>query len=121
MTSSVKIAPPNSLLFISDLDGGKPPYPTRGAHVLATESCISIACRPWIDGETAVTLGPSRDVDPGKTPAFDGQLETPDRTIVISTVEGKLILKEDVSETTTRVRAWLNSPSMPDEVIVGYD
>jgi len=121
VTSSVKIAPPNSLLFISDTDGGNPPLPVRGAHILATESCVSIACYPWIDGETTVTLGPSREVDPGKPAAFDGQLETPNRTIVISTVEGNPILKEGVSETTTHVRAWVNNPSMPDEVIVGFE
>ena len=121
MTTSVKIAPPNSLLFISVQNGGRPPYPVRGAHVLATESCISIACYPWVDGETTVSLGPSRDVDPGQPPAFDSQLETPDRTIVISTVEGKPVLKENVSEAMTRVRVWLNNASMPDEVIVGYD
>lgn len=121
MTASAKIAPPNSLLFISDSGGGKPPFPIRGQHILATESCVSIACYPWIDGDTTVILGPDHEVDPGIPPAFDGKLETPDRTIVISTVEGKTILKEDVPETTTRVRAWVNRPVMPDQVIVGFE
>jgi len=121
VTSSVKIAPPNSLLFISDTDGGNPPLPVRGAHILATESCVSVACYPWIDGETTVRLGPSREVDPGKPAAFDGQLETPNRTIVISTVEGKSILKEDVDQATTHVQAWVNDSSMPHKIIVGFE
>lgn len=121
MTNSVKIAPPNSLLFISDLDGGEPPYPVRGAQILATRSCVSIACYPSIDGETSVTLGPSREVDPGNTPAFDGSLSTPNRSIVISTVDGKTILTEKVPDTVTRVRAWVNKRSMPDQVIVGFE
>lgn len=121
VTSSVKIAPPNSLLFVSDTDGGSPPVPVLGAKILATESCISIACYPWIDGDTAVTLGPSPQVDPGTPPAFDGELETPNRSVVISTVERETILKENVPNTTTRIRAWVNKPSMPDQVIVGFE
>lgn len=117
---STRIAPPNSLLFVSDSDGGIPPVPVRGAHILATASCISIACYPWIDGETAVTLGPSAKIDPGKPPAFDGQLETPNRMIVISTVEGKSILQEVVPDAATHVRVWVNNPSMPDKVVIGF-
>jgi hypothetical protein len=121
VTNSVKIAPPNSLLFISDSDGGVPPYPVRGAQILATGSCVSIACYPSIDGQTAVTLGPGPEVDPGNPPAFDGMLETPNRAIVISTVERKTILSDNVPGTTTRIRAWVNKPSMPDQVIVGFE
>lgn len=119
--SSLKIAPPNSLLFISDADGGSPPIPILGAQILASDSCISIACFPWIDGETVVTLGPSGEVDPGSSPAFDGELETPSQTIVISTVDQKTILSDNVTGTRTRVRAWLNKPAMADQVIVGFD
>jgi hypothetical protein len=68
-----------------------------------------------------VTLGTSREVDSGKPPAFDGHLKTPDRMIVISTVEGKTILKDSVPGIITRVRVWVNHPSMPDEVIIGFD
>lgn len=121
MTGSVKIAPPNSLLFVSDTDGGEAPRPVRGAQILATDSCISIACYPSIDGETAVTLGPSREVDPGTSAVFDGELETPSRTLVISTVDQKTILSENVPRSRTRVRTWVNHTSMPDEVIVGFE
>jgi hypothetical protein len=119
--SSVKIAPPNSLLFISDTDGGEPALPVLGAQILSTDSCLSIACYPWIDGETAVTLGPSREVDPGFSPAFDGELVTPTSTLVISTVDQKTILSDKVAGVRTRVRAWVNKPSMPDRVIIGFE
>ena len=121
MSSSAKISPPNSLLFISDPDGGVAPYPNRGAQILTTHSCVSIACYPSIDGETAVTLGRSREVDPGNPPAFDGKVETPNRAIVVSTVERKAILSNNVSGTITRIRAWTNKPLMPDQVIIGFD
>jgi hypothetical protein len=117
----VKIAPPNSLLFVSDPDGGNPPYPVRDAQILATESCLSIACYPSIDGETAITLGPCREVDPGDPPAFDGMLSTPNRAIVVSTVDRKTVLAENVPGTRTRIRAWVNKPSMPDRIIVGFE
>jgi hypothetical protein len=74
-----------------------------------------------MDGETAVTLGPAREVDPGGAPVFDAILKTPSRALVISTVDDETLLREEVSGTTTRVRAWTNKPSMPDEVIIGYD
>jgi len=118
---SVKMAPPNSLLFVSDVDGGQAPLPVLGAQILATGSCLSIACYPWIDGETTVTLGPSSEVDPGTPPAFDGELETPSRTIVISTVDQKTVLSDNVAGTKTRVRAWVNRPSMPDQVVIGFE
>jgi len=79
--SSLKIAPANSLLFVSDVDGGRPPEPIRGSQILTTDSCLSIACYPSIDGETEVTLGPSSEVNPGTAPAFDGELDTPSRRI----------------------------------------
>jgi hypothetical protein len=119
VTNSVKIAPPNSLLFISDSNGGSPPYPVRRAQILATRSCVSIACYPAMDGQTVITLGPGVEVDPGYPPAFDGVLETPNCSIVISTVERETVLSENVPATETRVRAWLNKPTMPDEVIIG--
>lgn len=121
MTRSIKIVPPNSLLFVSDPDGGQPPYPKRDAQILATDSCVSIACCPFVDGETAVTLGECRQVDPGYPPAFDGLLKTPNRAIAVSTVEQETILTANVPSTTTRVRAWVNKPSMPDQVIVGFE
>ena len=74
-----------------------------------------------MDGETTVTLGPAREVDPGVAPVFDGMLQTPNRALVVSTVDDETLLKEDVSRTTTRVRAWTNKPSMADRIIVGFD
>jgi hypothetical protein len=121
VTSSLKIAPANSLLFVSDVDGGRPPKPIRGSQIFATDSCLSIACYPWIDGETEVTLGPSSEVNPGTPPVFDGELDTPSRRIAISTVDEKIILSNDVAGTKTRVRAWVNKPSLPDQVVVGFE
>ncbi len=121
VTSTVKTAPPNSLLFVSDVDGGRPPLPVLGAQILATNSCISICCYPWVDGETTITLGPSAEVDPGTAAAFDGNLQTPSRIVVISTVDHKIILSKAVPDKTTRIRAWVNRPMMPNRIIIGFE
>jgi hypothetical protein len=120
MTKTVRSAPPNSLLFLSDPDGGTPPEPVWGAEMLWTDSCFSIGCYPSQDGEITVTLGPAREVDPGTRPVFDGVLQTPNRALVVTTVDDEVLLREDVSGTTTRVRAWTNKPSMPDKIIIGF-
>ena len=93
MRHSIMISPPNSLLFISDPDGGTAPQITRGPRMWATPSCIAVGCLAFMDGETAVTLGTACEVDPGGIPAFEGLLETPNRAVVVSTVEKEAILE----------------------------
>ena len=72
MSQSRRIAPPNSLLFIEDIPGGEVPHPVRGAEILATPSCVSVACLAFMDGETEIMLGLAAEVDPGGPQAFDG-------------------------------------------------
>lgn len=114
-----RVAPPNSLLFISGPDGGSAPFPERGAAILSTPSCISVSCLMSQDGESEVVLGPAKDIHPGRSPAFDGQLEVPHRVVTISTVEGEIVLEAPVADRRTRVRIWVNRPRDPDEIIVG--
>lgn len=118
MVKSVKIAPPNSLLFISDPNGGEAPDPVRGAPVLSTPSCISVACLMWQDGETEVSLGSDVKVDETRIAAFDGMLETPNRSVIVSTVEGDTVLEAHVPRTRTHVRVWVNRPREPDKVTI---
>jgi len=72
-----------------------------------------------MDGETEVTLGTTSEVNPGGRPAFDDELETPNRVVIVSTVEGKQALQSGVPFTSARVRIWVNHPTEPDKVIVG--
>jgi hypothetical protein len=73
------------------------------------------------DGPTEVTLGLTHDVDPGVLPAFAGTLATPNRAVVVSTVEGEMILETKVPTTNTYVRIWVNRPKEPDRVIIGLE
>lgn len=119
MPTSTKIAPPNSLLLVSDRDGGKVPEITRGLDLWSTSSCIVVGCLAFMDGETDVTLGVVTDVDPGVPPAFDGMLETPSLSVAVSTVEWKTILWAQVLSHKTRIRIWTNRPAEPDKVVIG--
>lgn len=119
MNFSAKIRPVNSLVFISDPSGGKPPIPVRDAQVLSTSSCISVACYPEQDGPTEIILGSEVEADTVGSPVFDGELQTPNRAVVISTVESKDVLKANVPGTRTRIRIWVNHPRWADKVIVG--
>jgi len=80
MPHSIKTAVPNGVLFIADAGGGLAPDPIRGVPIQATRSCIAAGCLIDSEGETAITVGPSRAVDPGYSPSFDGELDTPART-----------------------------------------
>jgi len=120
MRTSTKIAPPNSLLFIADPNGGTTPQITnKRPNIWSTPSCIAVGCLAFINGKTDVTLGDKREVDPGDLPAFDGQLETPNREVLVSTAEWETVLKSNVPNISTRIRIWVNHPTEPDKVIIG--
>lgn len=121
MPQTIKVAPPNSLIFVSDAEGGSVPNPdriAREANITATTSCIVVCCLAEMDGDTDITLGLAGEVDPGKKPDFDAPLETPTRTVVVSTAELATLLKANVPNLRTRIRIWTNRPREPDKVIV---
>lgn len=119
MAASIKINPVNSLLFISDLDGGSPPTPVRGPMIPSTSSCISFRCNLEPDGPTEVILGEVAEVDPGGKPAFEDDLETPNRVLIVSTVELETVLDLNVPGSRTHVRIWLSHPQWPERVTIG--
>jgi hypothetical protein len=120
MTSSIKIVPPYSLIFIAD--SGRGEIPDRMDRPIAsTDSCIVVGCLAYVDGETEFTLGKTHDVDPGAPPVFHGKLKTPNYRIVLHTAEDETILQVPVPRRETIVRIWSNHPSEPDQVIVGVE
>jgi len=121
MLQRTRIAPANSLLFIEDAKGGKPPEPIWGLQIHSTPSCISFACLPEIDGPTEVTIGPSAEIEPGLIQVFEGDLETPSRVVIISGVEIPRVLSVDVPRTTTKVVIWYSHPKWPERVTISLD
>jgi hypothetical protein len=110
---------PNAIAFISDVNGGVAPYPTWGALVQSTRSCIAVACTPDSEGATSITVGAEDNVDPGGTPAFQGTLDTPSGMLVVTTVDRRVVVSFEVARTTMSVRVWVNDPSVPDRVVIG--
>jgi hypothetical protein len=121
MSISIKVAPSNSLIGISDADKGVVPDSIPETGIAATESCILVACLPEVDGDTEITLGLAREVDPGDSPVFDGQLATPSGVVKVFTVEWRPLMEAPVSTASTRVRIWKNRPRFADEVIIGVE
>lgn len=119
MLNVIKVSPPNSLLFVSGPGGGETPHITRGPRIWTTPTCIAVGCLAFMDGETEVSIGKAEEVDPGGLPAFDGFLETPNRSIIVSTVDRSPILDATVSNSRTRVRIWTNHPQEPDRIRIG--
>jgi hypothetical protein len=119
MVLTKKVAPPYSLIFIADADGGVAPECSPPAPYWATSTCIAVGCLMSQDGDTEVSLGNAREVDPGARPIFDSFLETPNRKVNVETAEGELILQADVPTESTRVRIWTNELQEPDKIVIG--
>jgi hypothetical protein len=119
-TSSIKVAPPNSMFLISDAQRGFVPDVSRSTPAIAsTDTCLAVGCLAEMDGETKITIGPTDEVDQGDRPTFDGALATPTHTVVVWTIEWKKLLEARVSSRRTRVRIWTNHPNEPDDVVIG--
>jgi hypothetical protein len=119
MKQSIKIAPPNSLIGISDAQRGMVPDSMPETGIAATESCILVACMPDVDGETEIVFGHASEVDPGSPPAFDHQLSTPTGSIQVVTTEWKPLLTLPVESKITRLRVWPNRRKLPDRLVIG--
>ena len=119
MTTSTRIAPPNSVVLIEDSHGGAIPTSMNQSLIATTDSCIAVGCRAEDDGETEITLGPCDKVDTGERSVFEGTLRTPNRKVVIRTVHGVKLLEMAVPMTETTLKVWVNDPSEPDHIAVG--
>lgn len=119
MAETVTTAPPYSLVFISDPNGGEIPTWEGELFFASTDTCIALGCMMEWDGDTEFTLGQRSEVDPGGIPAFEGKLKTPGLSLVLYTAEDKTILKAPVSKDETMVRVWTNRLRQPDRVIIG--
>jgi hypothetical protein len=118
MSTSVKLAPANSIIFISDAKLGDIPEITRGRRLWWNESCVVVGCLAFMDGETEVTLGDAESLDPGIPAAFDGAIATLHCNLMVSTVDGE-VMSIPTPTRLSRVRVRTNHPSEPDKILVG--
>lgn len=78
-----------------------------------------VPCLMFADGETKVTLGSASEIDPGRKPAFDDMLDTPEHNVIVSTVAHETIVETKVGGAQTRIRIWINHPTEPNDVVIG--
>jgi hypothetical protein len=119
MSTSLKIAPPYSLVLICDPEEAEIPKSMEGGIIASTSSCIAVGCRAEIDGETEIVLGSVSEVDPDDEPIFQGHLKTPSYKIAVQTALDETILEMPVRDRQTAVRVWVNNRREPDKVIIG--
>ncbi len=119
MTTSTRVAPPNSLVLIEDSSGGVIPTSMNQSLIVATDSCVAIGCKVEDDGETEIVLGFCGDIDAGEPPEFEGTLRTPSRKLLIRTVHGVTLLEMSVPAAETKLKIWVNDPIEPDRIGVG--
>jgi len=117
---SMRSSPINSIVFISADVRSKPPEHVYGALIGYNETCVSVGCYPSDDGETEFFLGRSDEFATEGEIVFDGTIETPTGSLMISTVDGEVLLEQAVPSTRTRVRVRVNHPKWPDQVIIGW-
>jgi hypothetical protein len=119
MADFIKVAPPNSVVFISDVGGGIAPALTKGPRLWSSPTCIVVGCRAFMDGETEIIIGNQGEINPAGQLAFESSIETPNRTIILSTSERETLLTRSVPNSRTHVRVWVNHSMEPDHIVVG--
>lgn len=124
---TAKYSAPNCQIVVSDPDAKieVPQWPMNSVNMsvrlISTDTCILVGCLMDADGETEFTLGEIHEVDPGRPPAFEGKLKTPNHKISLESVDGHTVLEAPVLHLETKVRIWTNHESEPDKVIVGFE
>jgi hypothetical protein len=121
MRHTARISPVNSIVFIRGGRDDVPPLPIWGAQILATNSCVSVVCYPEIDGPTDIVFGDVKEVGLDRPPDFEGILRTPDRKVVLTTVDDQTILDVPVLAKLTVLKIWRSHPCWSEIVTVGTE
>ena len=112
-----KLAVQNGAVFVSDPTHRDVTLPPVEKPVTASSSCICIATKHEVDGDTTIRLA-SRFDQPSGSMIFDGNLETPGQRVEISGVGLESLLEMAVPDRTTRITVWTNHPDWPDLILV---
>ena len=121
MSTTIKVAPPHSIILIVDVTRGDVPDVTRTGIFWATDSCLVVGTFSSSDGETEISMAHGAAAENLGAPSFDVYLETPSKVVVIVTTDEETIYQAAVKETRTRVRVWINHPTEPDKIDIVFD
>ena len=118
---SVKMAPPNSVILVSDLAGGEVPQSMNGQAISRTDTCVAVGCLAENDGDTEITLGYLRDLDRHDPPAFEGTIYSKNKKLSVQTVFGSILMALSVSNEFVKVKVWINDAYEPDIVVIAIE
>lgn len=121
MRHTARISPVNSIVFVHGGRDNVLPLAIWGARILATNSCVSVVCYPEIDGPTDIVFGDVKEVGLDRPPDFEGILRTPDRKVIITTVDDQTVLDVPVLAKLTVLKIWRSHPRWPEIVTVGTE
>ncbi len=113
------IAPPYSVILVSELGKGAVPSSMDGSVIAATASCIAIGCRSEVEGVTEMTVGSISEIGLTTPPAFSGVLATPGKIVALQTVFNEPIMEMAVQSDRTPIKIWVNDSHEPDKIFVG--
>lgn len=118
MMKSIKVSPPNSLIFVMDHSFGELPEDIVGRLVSSTSTCVAVGTLSEVDGETTITLTDAiESVDTSLKLAFDGVLATPKGEVSVCNVRNEQLLTM-TSSPKTYVRIYVNDDREPDQIVV---
>ena len=119
MLLSVKIAPPHSLITISDSQGGEVPDSVSKNLITSTRTCISVGTKAEIDGETEIIIGNFDEINLDSDPSFYGEIATPSRVISVFTVFEDQVLFLETKTKHASVQIWVNDQNEPTKIVIG--
>jgi hypothetical protein len=85
----------------------------------ATDDCITVPALYWNEGDTNITIGPFEELNQLPAPDFDGLMNTPENKIMLSDANDD-IADIAVPTTRTRIRIWLDHPTQPENIVIGW-
>lgn len=113
---AIEISPPNSVLLISDLVMIDIPTAFDALTVTATKGCIAVGCRSVDDGPTEVLIGPIGAYVSTGICAFSGQINTPSRVLLLSTILGEVLLEVPVANVLSHIDIWVGDEAEPERI-----
>ncbi|MET0819483.1 MAG: hypothetical protein ABWY58_00840 [Aeromicrobium sp.] len=120
---SVRVRPPNSLIFVMDERVGVIPGDSSMTPVAVTSSCVTVPTLTELDGETEILLSDPESFSPTPDLAmvWSGTLRTAG-VLQVSTSDAEALLTlELLANETPVVSVWANDRNEPDVIWIVVD
>jgi hypothetical protein len=115
-----RVPAPKGVVLVEDYGGGELPLWFRTQRVVATGTCLVVACSAHQATEIKAADLELLPV-PVDAIAFDGRLLTPSRKIAVRTILGATLLEILVPGPHTHIRIWTNGGADADQITIGVN